>query len=239
MSIFARSALIGGAVRLSALIVVTTAPPAVSAETDAPMTPAESRQLMLDELNVMDNRTLALTREVCVNGNIDRTMGRIAAEWGSKEAVPTSADYCGAALRVAVRQGSTLRLFQNLALQQLGLGNELAFPDQKEKLGNKPLELIDNLRAAATGGYSTFVDAAGKERPLSCPLALEAGAAWAAVHAGQVDRPDITEDLAGKIVGACFNPAITEVNIAATGRKLTVQQAGVAAGELLGFQLLP
>lgn len=197
------------------------------------MTSAESRQLMLDELTVMDNRTLALTREVCVNGNIDRTMGRIADEWGSKEAVPTPAEYCGAALRAAMRQGSSLRLFENLALQQLGLGNELAFPDQEEKLGNKPAELIANIRAAADGGFTTFIDAAGKERPLSCPLALEAGAAWAADHSDKVDRPGVTDELAGKIVGVCFNPAVTEVNISATGQKLTVQQAGVAAGEVL------
>lgn len=221
-----------GLATLTGSIAVARPHPAF-AGSDQTMTPAESRQLALDELTVMDDRELALTREICANGNASPMLGKLAAKWGSPEAVPTPGEYCGAALRAAVRQGSTLRLFQNLALQQLGLGNELAFADQKEKLGQKPAELIANIRAAADGGYLNFIDAAGKERPLACPLALEAGAAWAGIHGDQVDRPGITEELAGKIVGVCFNPAITEVNISATGQKLTVQQAGVAAGEVL------
>lgn len=210
----------------------------VAAHSTGSMTPQEKRQLLLDDLTVMDGQELALRREACVTGNVGRALGQLVAELG-QDAVPSASDYCSVALRAAVRQGSTLRLFENLALQQLGLGNELAFPEQKQKLGRKPADLIANIQAAAEDGFDTFVDVAGRERPLACPLALEAGAAWAAAHGGRADPPGITETLAGKIVGACFDPAITEITIAATGRKLTAPQAGIAAGAVLAGNATP
>ena len=232
---FVRSSFVSGAAGLSLSAVNAAYLPIVSSAATAPMTSAETRQLLLNELAVMDHQELALTREICTKGRADHMLKKLSDKWKSEEAVPSPAEYCGAALRAAVHQGSTVRLFQNLALQQLGLGNELVFADQEERLGTKPAELIANIRAAADGGFTTFIDVAGKERPLSCPLALEAGAAWAVDHGEQVDRPGVDDELAGKIVGVCFNPAVTEVNIAATGQKLTVQQAGVAAGEVLGY----
>lgn len=193
---------------------------------------AELKANSLREIELMDVEELSIRREVCVNGSVNAVLAKSAAEWGAA-AVASPAEYCGKTIEQAVKKDWTLGVFYNQAMKQLGLGAGLFWQSDADALGTKPVELVRNIRAAADGGYTSYIDAAGKERPLACPLALEAGAAWGAANPDKVNRPGITEELAGKIVGVCYNPDITEVTLKATGQKLTVQQAGLAAGEVL------
>ncbi|MBO0906286.1 hypothetical protein [Jiella sonneratiae] len=97
-----------------------------------------------------------------------------------------------------------------------------------------PNYILRHIRAAAERGDTSYADAAGRTVPLTCPQALDAGVTWATANPEAVDRPGFTDEQVGRMAKACYNPDITEANIAATGETITAQKMGLIAGELLG-----
>lgn len=194
---------------------------------------AEMRERALEEINVMEHEELTLTRNLCVQGTISNVRSEMEERFGEGSFPPID-QYCSLATKNAVEKGYTPDLYIDLAIQQLGLGTGLAFKEQGEAVQGKPAELVRNIRAAADGGYTSYVDAADKERPLTCPLAFDAGATWAAANLDHVNRPDLSVVQAEKIASICYAPGITHIQLGNTGESLTIQQAGLAAGEILG-----
>lgn len=194
---------------------------------------AELRADTLVGVTLMEREELTHSRDHCVTGAMQRVKADIEGRFG-KGSFPPVEDYCRLAVKTAVEKNLEPALYIDLAIQQMGLGTGLNFKEQDELVGDKPEQLLRNIRGAADGGYVSYVDAADKERPLSCPLAFDAGATWASANANLVNRPNLTEAQAEKIARICHIPDITDVEIGETGQTLTIQQAGLAAGEILG-----
>lgn len=194
---------------------------------------AEMRARALEEITVMDREALTGARDVCVSGAVRKMKTQVEDQFGPGS-FPLIDQYCTLATKTAVEKNFEAGLYIDLAIQQLGLGTGLDFKEQGELVGDKPVALLRNIRAAADGGYTSYVDAADKERPLSCALAFDAGATWASANIDKVNRPDLTVAQAEKIASICHTPEIDDVKISNTGKTLTIQQAGLAAGEILG-----
>ena len=191
------------------------------------------KKLVLDEVRVMERDELTGTREVCASGLAGKAKARFEKKHG-KGSFPPVDEYCTAVLERTVEKKVTPGLYINLAVQQMGIGREFDFGEMGPIIGDKPLQIHRNVRAAAEAGATTYMDAAGKERPLLCPLALDAGVTWGSANPDKVDRPALTDAQLTKIAQACFDPNITEVTIGATNQTMPIQKIGLIVGELLG-----
>lgn len=149
---------------------------------------------------------------------------------------PEVSDYCLTVLKESVKDDQIGGLYLNLAIQQLGIGREFTLTGDAGKVGDKDVQIMRNARAAAEAGYTAYVGADGKAHELTCPMALDAGLTWASAKAERVSHNAFSDEQIDRMAVACYDPSISEVNLRATGEKLTIQQAGVRVGEMLGHK---
>lgn len=193
---------------------------------------AIQREVML---NVQASRGFDLNRvrEQCAGDGAALTGMRKSFEGQyGRGSFPANEDYCRAGVERAVQIDDPLGLYRNLTIQQMGRAGEYEEGLDKAVVGTKPVELVRNIRKAAEAGERSYSGVGDKSYLLSCGLALDAGAQWAAANIKRVNRPALSPKEVKEATRACYTPG-TEI-ITIRGESMPAAKAGLILGEIIG-----
>lgn len=192
---------------------------------------ADREQFLIGWAGILTDRSLTEGRQICVADVMPR-VGQIVDSELRGSSFPRTHRYCRRLLEqaIGVRQGSTLYL--DMAARELGLGQRFDPDRNAQTVGRKPVELIRAIRAAAEEGRGDYIGLAGRAQPLSCSLAADVGATWAAANAARVNRPELTAVDLEAAAAACYGESTAAITI--RGQALPRSKAGLILGELIG-----
>lgn len=193
---------------------------------------AIQREVML---NVQASRghLLNRTRQQCAGqGEALAGMRKYFEDKYGQGSFPANEDYCRAAVARAVEIDDTPGLYLNLTVQQMGRDTEFDEKMDGAVVGTKPVELLRSIRKAAQAGERAYTGIHGQSVPLSCGLAVDAGATWAAANTQLVNRPALSPREIKDVARACYTPG-TE-NITLRGESMLAPKAGLIIGEIIG-----
>ena len=206
--------------------------PEPAAPPKSKMSAAETRQLALDYVAMMQTHDLGLVREQCVRGSVLKMKADSEARWG-KKSFPEPAEYCLAALKRAVEIKEAPVLYVNLALQEQGR-REFTFVEDAKLVGNAPATIMRNMLAAADAGQGTYNGADGKERPLTGAQALDIGVTFGSIRPDLVTGLDPSKADRDRITASCNDPQAVRIVIDSKSPPEPIQKACAAIGRKLG-----
>jgi len=194
----------------------------------------------IDMLQVHDGQFLSRVRRLCAMGvmpqiaeNVVETDRRYRTRDHRTDTVvthlPAVADYCTAALAEARRRNIPSGLYLDLAVQEQGVW---WYTDDHATLvaNGEPWRITSAVLKAANAGQSAYTTISGATRPLTCPLALDAGYTWASSNANAKAPLDLTTVEAQQIAADCYAGAET---IIVRGTKMPAVKAGLVVGASL------
>lgn len=193
---------------------------------------AIQREVMLN-MQASRGHLLNRVREHCAGDGaaIAATRKSFEGQYG-RGSFPANEDYCRAAVERAVEIDDTPGLYLNLTVQQLGRAGEFDEKMDSALVGTKPVELLRSIRKAAQEGQRTYTGVREKSLPLTCGLALDAGATWGAANTQLVNRPALSPQEIRDAARACYTPGAD--TIAIRGEAMPAQRAGLIIGEIIG-----
>jgi hypothetical protein len=191
----------------------------------------ELRRAYLKDLERMDDGERATIRGVCAAHRMPVVKQRVdAAE--PAPVFPEVHTYCLKAIEASAKRDRLPDLYINLALQAQGY-DELHFAEQAKFLQNNEAGLTRAaIFKAANAGDPTYASITGKERPLHCPLAFDAGYAFGYRNPDKSQPYELTAAEAERIARACYDPSVREITL--NGAPVSAQKAGLFAGAWLG-----
>lgn len=185
----------------------------------------------LRELDLMKPELLAKVRQDCAEDQMPGILAKVQKD-NPSESLPPADTYCLKALAVSASQGILLDLYINLALQEQGQSEYHAVEQAQLLSHDESGKTAGSILRAAKAGQTTYISIKGATRPLSCPLALDAGYTWAYQFPDKHLSYEPTAAEAAEIAHACYVPSTARVNV--NGQPMAGQAAGLYAGASLG-----
>ncbi len=199
-----------------------------------PKTPEEQRQALLDSIQFRDTWMLTRDRRTCM----EHRMGPIlaGAEVISGEGTqPSAREQCVEVVRVGVTGALPFDPYVDIVREQLGIPGSVEREDDYADVGSDRLaQAVYGTFLAANDGGNAYTGFDGEVHPLTCPMALDAGATWMATRgADEPVRMPLTPEEIDTIAEACYDPAVTELPFRDHGN-VPITALGLLAGENLG-----
>ncbi len=210
----------------------------ISVTTAHAQTPGTSTDtnVLLQEVERFDDLYLVQTRQSCAEGKmpaIKQDMDTDARLKGSTP-LPDVDIYCRKVLTESRRRGHLADLYINFALQEQGYRDYYSVDQAQLLKNNEAGRTLAAVLQAANVGQTTYTSITGKSRDLPCPLALDAGFAWASANTTASVPVALTPVEANAAVRQCYAPSATTITI--RGTTYPAQKAGLIAGAWLARQ---